>query len=409
MITAAARHEFALHGAAQPALPLVLNAGALVRPMRKVPMLGWLVADPELAREIHSDGNHFSLVGEGASGHWWAQMLGDFVYHRFEGPGHTEFRAALADMFTPARSRALVDRAVGPMLEALTADLHAGRSVDIGPFAREYTGRIMADIAGIPISADDGTAQCLALFDTVERMADQAKGIWATTTVGARVEARGRDAGRRLSAAVPEVYATAAPDTVIGRCREFGLGIEETRGITTLMLVAGTATLASTLGRMVALLHDTGAVRELVADRSLIPAAVREALRVTSSMPIVGRGVTADVTLGGHDLHAGDKVKIMTLTINNELGGYDLHLGKVPHLRQLWFGGGRHLCLGAALTHVQLTRVLEALLAVQEPWIVSDRRYRRNVFVPMYERLTIRRERAVRTRNALIGVLAPRG
>lgn len=64
---------------------------------------------------------------------------------------------------------------------------------------------------------------------------------------------------------------------------------------------------------------------------------------------------------------------------------------------------------GRRADHVQLTRVLEALLAVREPWIVSDRRYRRNVFVPMYERLTIHRERAVRTRNALIGVLAPRG
>lgn len=59
----------------------------------------------------------------------------------------------------------------------------------------------------------------------------------------------------------------------------------DTRGVTVLLVVAGTATLASTMGRLIALLHDTDDQHLLLADPARIPEAVREGLRVTSSMP----------------------------------------------------------------------------------------------------------------------------
>lgn len=83
-------------------------------------------------------------------------------------------------------------------------------------------------------------------------------------------------------------------------------------------------------------------------------------------------------------------VKILTWTIDNAVGRFDPNRGNVVELRQLWFGGGRHLCLGAALTHVELTRFLEAMLAAGRPWTVVRRRYRVHAFVPMYRRLDVR-------------------
>ncbi|QLY28697.1 cytochrome P450 [Nocardia huaxiensis] len=384
---AAEWHELAIHAAAQPGLAVLLSAALLARPLRKLPGLGWVVPDARLAREIHGDSDHFSIVHDGASGHWWGQMLGDFVYDRFEGPNHTQFRGQVNDLFTRQRSEALVERAVGPMLSALRTDLAAGRTVDIARFSRIFTTRIMIDQVGLPVP--DSDEPCLELFHAVEQLADLGKGNWATTVVPPRNRRRGRALAARIGAGVAGVYDTAGPDTAIGRCRELGFDRDETRGVIVLLIVAGTVTLASTMGRLVALLHDTGSHQRLLADPGLIPDAIREGLRVTSSMPIVGRGVTADVELAGRQLRAGDRVKIMTWSIANSVGRFDLDLGYVPETRQLWFGGGKHMCPGAALTHIELTRFLEALLAAGRPWSITKRRYRINAFVPIYRQLDL--------------------
>ncbi|WP_306363133.1 hypothetical protein [Nocardia sp. CC227C] len=49
MLGTAERHELALLAAGQPWLPALLLAGRLARPIRKVPKLGWFVADPVVA------------------------------------------------------------------------------------------------------------------------------------------------------------------------------------------------------------------------------------------------------------------------------------------------------------------------------------------------------------------------
>lgn len=384
---AAEWHELALHACAQPGLAVLLTAAPLARPLRKVPGLGWVVADPRLAREIHSDSDNFSIVRDGASGHWWSQMLGDFVLERFEGVDHTAFRARVNDLFTRARSEAMVERAVGPMLTRLRTDLAAGRTVDIAAFSRVFTGRIMTDLVGLPALPDDAAYE--ELFRAVTELADLGKGNWATTVVPARNARRGKAIAARIGAAVADVYDTAPPDTVIGRCRALGFDADDTRGTAVLLIVAGTATLASTMGRLVALLHDTGEHERLCADPAALPAAIREGLRVTSSMPVVGRGVVGEVELAGRVLRPGDRVKIMTWTIANAPGRFDPNLGHINEIRQLWFGGGKHLCPGAALSQVELTRFLEALLAAGRPWSIIKRRYRINTFVPMYQRLDI--------------------
>ncbi|WP_431954297.1 cytochrome P450 [Nocardia lijiangensis] len=386
---AAEWHELALHAAAQPGLALLAPLGAATRPIRRVPKFGWVVSDPELAREIHRDSEHFSIAADGASGHWWSQMLGEFGAERFEGPEHQRLRAGLGDLFSRPASEHLVEDATGAQLERLRIDLAAGRTVDIAEFGRVFTTRTMVDVTGLPHETGTDTPY-LDLFAAMERLADLGKGNWATTVVPPRNRRKGNELAALIGANVEHVYDSADSGTVIGRCRDIGLTLEQTRGFTVLLVVAGTVTLASTLGRLVALLHDTGAQHRLLADASRIPDAVREGLRVTSSMPVVGRGVVGDVELGGRRLRAGDRVKVMTWYIGNSVGRFDLDLGYVPQTRQLWFGGGKHFCLGAALTHVQLTRFLETLLVAGHPWEITRRRYRFNAFVPLYRRLDIR-------------------
>ncbi|GAD86717.1 putative cytochrome P450 [Nocardia asteroides NBRC 15531] len=381
-------------------MPGVLLLGRVARPIRRVPKLGWFVADPLVARQIYNDSTHFSIVAEGAAGHWWAQVIGDWVEDLFEGPGHTELRTKVRDLFTLTHTDALVQRVIGPDLRDLSDRLARGETVDIAARAQILVGRSVSDLVGMrpeDIAAaiggdptDDTDALFLRLFHHVEELVNLGFGTMASTTLDPVAVARAKELATRLAVNVPGAYARADPDTTLGRCRELGLDVEHAAGLAILMAVAGTDTLASAMTRMVAIMHDTGQHRALLAAPERLPDAVRETLRVTSPAYLVGRSVTADVRVGGRELRAGEHVKILTWTINNAVGEFSVHRDYVPETRQLWFGGGRHLCLGAQLVHSELTALLTALTADGRPWEIVERRYRRKVFIPTYETLRIR-------------------
>src|SRR5262249_27558324 len=145
----ARRHELRLLAASRPAFPVLLTLGRFARPIRRVPGLGWLVGDPVTVRRILADPHHFTTIGEGIVGHRWAQVLGDWVYDMFDGAGHHALRAKARGLFTEDRAAALVSRAAGPRLRRCTAELVAGRTVDVADLARVVVGRIVADLLGL--------------------------------------------------------------------------------------------------------------------------------------------------------------------------------------------------------------------------------------------------------------------
>ncbi|MEV6767846.1 cytochrome P450 [Nocardia sp. NPDC051030] len=402
MPNAAKRHELALLAAGQPWLPALLLVGRAAKPIRKVPKLGWFVADPLVARQIYNDSTHFSIVSEGAAGHWWAQVIGDWVEDLFEGPGHVALRAKVRDLFAAKHTDALVDRVIGPGLKELSNDLAAGKTVDVAERARVLVGRSVSDLVGMEpadiaaifadggFTTDDPDEPFRVLFEHVEELVNLAMGTMASTTLDPVAVERARTLAGKLATSVPAAYARADGNTTLGRCRELGLEVEHASGLAILMAVAGTDTLASSMSRMVAILHDSGEQRALLAAPERTPDAVRETLRVTSPAYLVGRSVTADVEIAGRKLTAGEHVKILTWSINNSVGGFSISRDYIPETRQLWFGGGRHLCLGAQLVHSELTALLEALTVNGRPYEIVERRYRRKVFIPTYETLRIR-------------------
>src|SRR4051812_20170928 len=107
MIDTARRHEFRVLASAHPKLPVLLTAGRLARRLRRVPRIGWVTSDPLTARRILNDPEHFTLLGEGGVGHLWAQVLGDWVYEIFDGPGHHQLRSRTRDLFTDENARLL--------------------------------------------------------------------------------------------------------------------------------------------------------------------------------------------------------------------------------------------------------------------------------------------------------------
>ncbi len=385
----ARRQELRLLAASRPALPVLLTLGRFARPIRRVPGLGWLVSDPVTARRILNDPDHFTLLGEGGVGHLWAQVLGDWVYDMFDGAGHHALRTKARELFTEDNSAALVSRVAGPRLRRCTAELVAGGTVDIADLARVIVGRIVADLLGLNIAASEDDDGYRKVFDTGEELAALALGSTASTHLPAHTIAAARAIVVRMTGGVAAAWRDAPGDTLLGRCRELGLGLRETEGLAILLMVAGTETTASAIARTVALLHDTAEQERLRAEPHRIADAVREGLRVTTPAPVLGRSVRADVEIAGRRLRAGERVLMLTYTANNAPGGFNLDRDYLPDNRQLWFGAGRHLCLGAPVARAELSALLEALLAAGRPWRIVERRYGRRVLIPTYARLRI--------------------
>ncbi len=436
------RHELQVLTAARPAMASVLLVGgALTGPrpgggLRRVPGLGWVTADPTVGRRILTDHRHFTIVGEGGVGHLWAQILGDWVLDLFDGPGHHDLRTRSRELFTEASAAALVDGAWSLALDDARRTLAAGGSVDVGRLARVLVGRMMISLLGIPSPAATGAGtgagteagsaagtaagtgtgatpeaaptddDALAAFATGERLASIALGSAGSTYLAPGQVAAAREIVAELTQGVPDGWRHAPADRLLGRCRELGLGLEETTGLASLLMVAGTETSASAMARTTALLIDTGEqhrLLRLLADERGHPVeraagepdavenAVREGLRVTSPASVIGRGVSADVEVAGRTLRAGERVMILTWAANTAAGPFRADRPYVRETRQLWFGAGRHLCLGAALARAEIAALLHALFDDGAPLRVVSRRAKRRVLVPGYDELVVAR------------------
>lgn len=389
--SSAEAHEFRLLRAARPALPVLNFIGQYARPIRKVPGLGWITADPLIARALLNDPDHFTLLSEGGVGHLWAQILGDWVTELFDGPGHHDLRTRSKELFTEPTSRAFVERAWGPRLAEAREHFETGGEIDVADLSRVLVGHMVMVLLGTPVDVSRGDDAYREVFAAGERLASIALGTTADTQLPPEKIAAAREIVEQLTGGIDDVFETADSGTIIGRCRAIGLTPRETKGLATLLMVAGTETAASAMARTAALLYDTGEQHRLLSMPEHRDDAVREALRVTSPAPLIGRAVLADVSLVGKTLRAGDRVMVLTWTANNLPGGFRIDRPYLPRNRQLWFGAGRHLCLGAPLAKAEIGAIIELLLGDGRPFEIVSRSYGRRVLIPAYSSLVVRK------------------
>jgi len=145
------------------------------------------------------------------------------------------------------------------------------------------------------------------------------------------------------------------------------LAPEEIASILFSLSFAGHETTTNLIGNAVhRLLQEPSRWAALVAEPSLIPAAVEEVLRYDSSVPIWRRLTTRPTTLGGVELPAGAKILVWLAATGRDPGvfpspeTFDLRRSNARH--HLAFGKGIHFCLGANLSRLELKVVLEELV-----------------------------------------------
>jgi cytochrome P450 len=298
-------------------------------------------------------------------------------------------RRQARDLFTDASSKRHVVRVFAEPASRLADALRRGETVDIAETARSWVGRMVADLLGLPVADPSDDASFRSIFAHGERLAALARRTLGSTIIPADTLAEAREILDHLTAKVPEAYESADKNALLGRCREAGIPLREARGLASLLLVAGTETAASAMTRGVALLHDTGQQNDLRAEPDLLPGAIWEILRVTTPAPLIGRHITADVTAAGKLLRCGDRALMLTYATNNAVGRFDIRRSPERRIRQLWFGAGPHVCLGAPLARAEISYLLQTLLAQERPWRVARRSASRNVIIPTYAQLAI--------------------
>src|SRR5207344_2551562 len=132
------------------------------------------------------------------------------------------------------------------------------------------------------------------------------------------------------------------------------------------LLIAGNETTTKLLGNAIFWLEAFPDQRtKLLADPTLIPAAVEETLRFDTSTQALARLLTRDVELHGTTLPAGSKGLLLFGSANRderhwvEPDRFDIGRNPAGHLA---FGHGLHHCLGAALARLEMRVALEVLL-----------------------------------------------
>jgi cytochrome P450 len=282
---------------------------------------------------LSSGGLSFSaLVGE-----TW-----DLIPVELDPPTHARYRNALNGLFSP-KEIARLDASVRAEAVSLIAQFEQKSDVNfVSAFAQPFPVSVFLRLLGLPIEEMDQflkwEAGLLKSFRLEDRQA-AARGI--IDYLRARIaERRGGDG--------TDLITWAANVNIEGAA----LSDDEILGICFLLYIAGLDTVASSLGFHFHYLATHPELQaQLRADRSLIPAAIEEFLRLYSIV-ISHRRVAQDTELAGVQLKAGDWLSVPTFNASRDPAEFenpnDFILDR-PHNRHVAFAYGPHRCLGSHL------------------------------------------------------------
>lgn len=280
-------------------------------------------------------------------------------------PVHTRLRTKLREVINPSMARDRRER-VRVLVDELLSAIEPDRPIDfIGEFAFPLPATVISELLGAPrddipqfkIWADD----IAGLFGYGGKMSVEAsrKGVASLAQIRAYVlELLGAAEGKE-------------EDTVMSilanpKAGEAPLSLQEKVSTLVTLFVAGHETTTNMLGLcMKALLDDPELAGELRRDKALIPGAVREFLRHEAVVPRAWRMATRDVEFRGQLIRKGEMIMAMLGSANHDPQGFDnpdtIDIHRKTR-RNLGFGSGIHLCMGAPLARVEGEVALEEIL-----------------------------------------------
>lgn len=282
-------------------------------------------------------------------------------------PQHDRVRGVLNRLFTP-RAIEKMDGALRTIVRAHLDSLAPGTTVEaMGAFAFTIPTDVIGDLLGVPpadrqqlrvwweafLTRDEGVVEMpRSAIEASRRISEY---------VGGLIEERKRAPGDDLISVV--LQATFEdPDPEVGRRT---LSPHEVLMFCNLLSAAGSETTQKLISNsLVALDEHRDQWDRILADRSLIPAAVDEALRYDTPSHWVARTTTRPIELHGTAIAEGDWILLLLGSANRDERRYDdpdrFVIGR-PEGTDVYFGWGRHICLGQWLARREAAIVLDEI------------------------------------------------
>jgi len=250
----------------------------------------------------------------------------DRVLLAADPPDHQRVRRVVSRVFAPQAIQRLTAYAAQEALNLLDQTLDV-----VGDYAVPLSARVAAELLGL-----DGAA------------------LAAIAAVRAQPNA---DTGQLVST----IDELADRCTMFPRLRDDGFDDTQARSLIRLFWLAATSTTERAIAHCVLLLL----AHENMRDPDLVPPFVEEVLRLHPPELLVPRVASCDVELGGVAVPAGALIYLCLAAANRDPSKYDapaqFRLNR-PKRRMLTFGGGPHMCIGAALGRNVLQVALRTLL-----------------------------------------------
>jgi cytochrome P450 len=286
---------------------------------------------------------------------------GSYAMLNRDPPDHTRLRRLVSKAFTPRmidglnpRIRQLVDEALDSMAERGEAEI-------IGDLAFPLPFQVITELLGMPNTDTEQLREWSGLLVRTLEPVVEADTLRAIAV-----------AGRSMSDLIKEAIAwkrhNLSDDLLSGliAAEENGdvLSEEELTDQVMLLYIAGHETTVNLIGNgTLALLRDRAQLRMLHENPDLAPSAVEELLRFDSPVQMSRRITLREVQVAGKTIEAGAFVVVVLASANRDPQRWGENADHVDLTRadakgHLSFGGGHHLCLGAALAR------LEAQLAI---------------------------------------------
>lgn len=339
----------------------LMHAARIGCPVAKVSDVLYTVNTDLGVRQVFDDTKHFSNKGNFSVGEEDVQWP-FVVATQADPPVHTALRTRLLKDFAPARLRKLAPQVESIVAECLGALPDSGHIDLYAEYAHFIPSRILYALIGIPETAWRDVQQWSdAIVATVPAPTHELPEFASLTAfLGKLAEDRRAHPDSRQDDVLDNLCFAGADESDMSTA-------EVMTHILQLVVASTDTTRALIANCLYRLLENRGDFEAVFADRSLLPNAIEESLRMDSPAQFMVRSVVEDVTVDSYPLKAGKKVYVNIQSANHDekrwgadSQKYRLHrLNAVGHLA---FGRGIHACIGAPLARIEARVAIEALL-----------------------------------------------